>query len=140
MKKTIFCIFTILSLHIFSQVENMQFSYLVGSKNFPNYQMETHSFDASNYREAIKKPAPILQIYTLKKDSFIGGTLQSEKGNETKIKDIKIVSSDKSTIFTVVGENFSRGFELNGGVILSEESKCIVFYTHKIGIWKIYKK
>lgn len=140
MEKNLFILLTIFSTHLFSQVESCQFSYLVGSTKFPNYQLQTHNYDASNFKEVMKKPAPILQIYTLKKYGFVGGMLHNENGKKTKIKDITVISNDKNTTFTVVGEKFSREFELNNGVILSEENKYTTFYTKGIGIWKIYKK
>jgi hypothetical protein len=54
--------------------------------------------------------------------------------------DIKLEEKDSTLMFTVVGKDFSMSFNLNNGAILKEETTLSVFYTEKVGTWKIYKK
>lgn len=141
MKKTLTIVLLLLATTFAIAQSNTNFSYLVGSTKVSGYAITTCSFDATNYNLPVKSPAPILQIYVLKKDSFIGGTLEDEKGKKTVIKDITLESKDKKdTVFIVTGTGFSRSFKLTEGAILKEEKGTTVFYTNKIGIWKIIKK
>lgn len=116
------------------------FNYLVGSDKMKGYALTTFTCDASKYKLPAFAPAPILQVYQARKKEFIGGILESESGQKTIIQNITIITVGKDTTFTIVGKDFSRSFTLKTGMILKEESKCSLFYTKDIGIWKAYKK
>ena len=139
MRKITAFIFMLITCIAFSQQDVKSFSYLVGSQKVSGYPTQSCVFDASQYPLDKDFNAPILQIYVLKKDSFIGGVLEDEKGKKTKIKDVTITKVNNITSFNVVGKDFSRGFNVFNGAILKEEKKSTIFYTTNIGVWRIFK-
>lgn len=149
MKAIILCVIScILQLNIKSQNKPIssppsskyEFMYLVGSARIPGYEMATRttSIQMSSLSSAVA--APILQVYVLNKRKFIAGILENEKGEKTTIKNMTVVTIGKNVFFNVDGKAFSRGFEINDGIILQEDSLSSVFYTDKVGVWKITKK
>jgi hypothetical protein len=84
--------------------------------------------------------APILQVYVCDKFKFIGGVLLNEKGESTKILNIKITDSRDEFRFEVVGEKFSRFLTLSDGEMLFEDKTHTIFYMPSIGVWTIYRK
>lgn len=125
-----------------AQSKNSQINYITGSPGIAGYGIKTCSVDVTSFNLASFSPAPILQFYVATKKDFVGGTLIDENGKKTTITDLKIekMASGKNAVFTVVGKNFSKGFDLITGFILKEENKEITFYTDKVGIWKVIKK
>jgi len=142
MKTIVMLLICMTSMLCNSQTKDSQINYITGSPAVAGYSIKTCSLDASSLGLTSFTPAPILQVYIASKKEFVGGTLIDEKGKKTTITDLTLekVANTKNSIFTIVGKNFSRGFTLSDGFILKEESKEIVFYTNKIGIWKVIKK
>jgi len=121
--------------------QSNQVNYITGSPMVTQYGIKTCSVDISSLNISSVTPAPILQVYVASKNDFIGGVLVNEKGKKTKIKDLTLEKSPTGrSLFTVVGKDFSSGFTLADGFILAEEKNEIVFYTDKVGIWKVIKK
>ena len=121
--------------------DKSQIIYITGTTKVAQYSIVTRTVDASSLNLSDKAPAPILQVYIASK-KFIGGTLTDEKGKKTTITELKIETTPagKENIFTVVGKNFSRGFKLVDGFILFDDKDEVVFYTDKVGIWKVKQK
>jgi hypothetical protein len=119
------------------------FQYLVGSEK-SGYQLKVCSYTCEN-SVPVKtfsngRSAPILQVYVMNKNQYIGGTMTDSKNNKTTIKDITLVEKDSTLLFTVVGEKFSMSFTLSTGIILKEEEKSSTFYSDNQGAWVITKK
>lgn len=72
------------------------------------------------------KHYPLWQQFVDKKDQYIGCTLEDNDGGIqaiTKITDIKLdPNGDSSAMFTVVGKDFSCGFDVSHGGI--DGSRC----------------
>ena len=153
MKKIIF--FMLLTSNMFSQtiaynkpvvitpteVGKSEFQYVTGSDKIPGYDIKVVSSSKKKIKKFSNgKTAPILQLYVLNNDKYIGGILEDEKENKTIIKNITLSESGKTLLFIVHGSDFSKSFTLDDGSLLVEGEKTTVFYTDKIGIWKINKK
>lgn len=119
---------------------NFEFNYIVGSSFVPGYPIRTKNMSIKTSTPSKMLNAPILQVYVLQKKEFIGGILEDEKGNKTKITDMLVSVDGKKISYTVKGKLFDRGFLLADGAILYEDKTTIVFYTEKIGVWKITKR
>lgn len=129
---------------MYNDTGSQGYSYLVGSTQFPQYQIKVCSYSDTNV-QSIKiysngKSAPILQSYVAKKSEYIGGVMENEKGNKTTINDITLTSSGSTLLFKVSGKDFSMSFTLETGAILKEDEDTTVFNTDKVGIWKIHMK
>jgi hypothetical protein len=142
MKKSLLLVLCcITSMLCNAQIEDKnKITYITGTPKVSEYSIKTCVVDASIVNVTNQAPAPILQFYIASKQSFIGQNLIDEKGKVTKITDIKIESSGKDNIFTVVGKKFSRGFILSDGFILLDEKNTIIFYTEGVGVWKVNRK
>ena len=121
---------------------NYAFAYLVGSVEGTEYELKVHNYPNETKVKSFKngRSAPILQVYVTNKLDYTGGVLENEKGVKTIIKNITLEESGETLIFTVIGKEFSMSFSLVSGVILKEEKGITVFYTEKVGAWKINKK
>jgi hypothetical protein len=125
----------------YTDIDKTSFQYMTGSDKIPGYDIKVLSLEKKETKKFSNgKTAPILQIYVLNKNKYIGGILEDDKGNKTIIKNITLVEYNETLIFTAQGTLFSKSFNLENGSILKEEDKNTVFYTDKIGIWKINKK
>lgn len=142
MKTILMLLITTASMICSAQTKDTQINYITGSPAVAGYSIKTCSLDATPLGLTSFTPAPILQVYIASKSDFVGGTLISEKGKKTTITNLKLekTPTGKNSMFTIIGKEFSRGFTLSDGFILKEEGKEIVFYTDKIGIWKVIKK
>lgn len=142
MKKLVFLLcLAIMSCTMSSQEHGKQINYLTGSSIIPGYAVVTKTMDIASYTftsESVR--APILQVYVCDKSKFIGGTLLNEKGEETKILNLKIHDSSGEFKFEVVGEKFSRFLNLSDGEMLLEDKTHTVFYMPSFGVWTIYRK
>lgn len=121
------------------------FQYLVGTDKLSGYEPRACVYSTSMSPDPTKpfkngKSAPILKIYETNKALYIGGILENEQGKTTIITDIALVENDTTLVFTVFGADFSMSFTLETGVILKEEETMTLFYTNRIGVWKINKK
>lgn len=120
------------------------FSYLVGSEKLVGYDVKIYSY-ATTDPKIIKtfnngKTAPVLQLYVIDKAKYIGGILEDQNGKTTIIKNITLEEKDSTLLFKVTGEAFSMSFTLSNGSILKEEEDLTIFFTDKVGTWKINKK
>lgn len=124
------------------QASNYEFAYLVGSTEDTKYELKVHNHPSEAKVKNFKngRSAPILQVYVTNKLNYVGGVLENEKGVKTIIKNIALEESGDTLIFTVIGKDFSMSFTLSSGAILKEEKGITVFYTEKVGAWKINKK
>lgn len=122
------------------------FVFLVGSSKVPGYKIQVCNVKFNNKEvNATKrfnngKSAPVLQLFVDTKTSYVGSTLEDDKGKKTTITDASLVEDGNTLKFTVVGKDFSRSLTLENGEILSQNSTTLVLYTDKIGIWKVIKK
>lgn len=143
MKKSLFIfLFVFLaSKIIIAQEPQRQISYMTGSLRVSGYSVLTKTMNISSYTftsESVR--APILQVYVCDKNNFLGGFIEDEKGQTTKILDIKTSTIEGGVKFEVVGEKFSKFLTTQDGEMLKEEKTYTVFYMPGIGIWTIYKK
>lgn len=121
--------------------QTKEISYMTGSLRVPGYKTITKTLNISTYTfTASSVRAPILQVYVCDKRKFIGGILENNKGEKTTIVNMTLVETANDAKFEVVGKDFSRSFTLYEGEMLQEKSNFTIFYTEKVGIWKIYKK
>lgn len=143
MKRSLLILLCAITMFCKSQTnEKYQINYITGTPKVSGYSVKTCSIDAAPFNLVQKTPAPILQVYLSEKNKFVGETLTNEKGSQTKIVDMKLESSKngKDNVFTIVGKDFSMGFNLVNGFILMEEKSTIVFYTDGVGIWKANRR
>ena len=134
-------LFALTSGIISAQDTYKQISYMTGSLRVGGYSVLTKTMNISSYTFTSESArAPILQVYVCDKNKFLGGFIEDENGQTTKILDIKITNIDGGAKFDVVGEKFSKSLTTQDGEMLKEEKTYTIFYMPGVGIWTIYKK
>lgn len=139
MKKTILTlVFALISVFVFAQTKQ-KFIYLVGSANFPQYDLKVKEATINSNKKT-KSKAPVIVYFEQNKNEYVGGMMVDEKGNKTIIKDIIIYNTDSSSVMLVKGETFSKTLNTKTDLILKNENDETVFYENKVGAWKIFRK
>ena len=143
MKTTITILLLFISLISYSQNTTQTCMYLVGSDKVQGYDIKIQSCEVKIDASKTITNAPVMLYFEQNKDLYIGGILENEKREKTKIKNITTTTSTigEYTITSLVieGKKFNKTLKTSEGYILSNESSEVIFYDTK-GIWKIHKK
>lgn len=131
---------------VLKQPVKSEFVFLVGSEKVEGYKLQVCKVVVSTTDVDVTtkfkngRSAPVLQLLVSNQTLYVGGFLEDEKGKKTPILSSSLKDDEKTITFTVVGKDFSRSFTLETGQILNQNATTMVFYTDKVGVWKIHKK